>query len=217
MNQLTAVNLPDDMILHMLQFLDGKEIIRSMVLVNSVWFSQSMKIHLCLNLEPQREQYTSNGLKMPRPNMLIRLASSAPLGSYSVTRLYVYKHIVKCELLENLTELNLSQHGIGDGGVADIVNSDRMNKLICLILSYNHISNQGVKSIACSEHMSNLTTLDLSSNNIYSVDDIYNSPYLKHLENFKMDDNGMDKTTTLKKLFSSTISSPCNLTIVKKQ
>ena len=80
--------------------------------------------------------------------------------------------IARSTYLESLSELELSDHFIGDWGVAALANSRNMTKLIHLGVASNGIGaldESGIEAVVRSPHLAQLRTLDFRGNQLGTI------------------------------------------------
>ena len=121
-----------------------------------------------------------------------RLQSSLPSCSISHTDLIYTIRIEELSVASNVSELDLSGHGL-----EDLSGLERLNHLERLNLSRNQISNLYVLQLSASRLI--LKELDLSFNQIRSVGDL---PYLTALERLNLYGNPLDGAQSLERMSS---------------
>ncbi|KAG2383085.1 hypothetical protein C9374_004422 [Naegleria lovaniensis] len=201
--------LPDDMIIHILQYLDSTLIASNIMLVSKQWFQCARReVFTCL-------QWTDSSLwkiqthEISRPGKQFKAAvfcrcffwKKLNLSSSYISDVGA-EWISLSPQMEFLTEMNINDTGLTFRGVELIANSPLMKNLTILNISQNTIGDEGVYVIANSKYMSNVTELNLSDIDITNacLNDLKKSKFLKKLRSLDLSQNrqiGNDGMTLL--------------------
>ncbi|KAG2387542.1 hypothetical protein C9374_001136 [Naegleria lovaniensis] len=208
------VQLPDDIVFYVLQYLESEFILRVCLFISKQFLQQSLEIQKSLNFsdrdsfnEPSLISFvnckyiqnltilnlSSNKLRVEGARLISQCNALNRLTMLDVSNNGIEfegaNHLSHSEHLSNLTELNLAMNMIGVLGLRAIVNSPTMKRLRVLNINCNYIFGAGLKSVGSSENMNNLTDLNMSTNIIGNKGLLAlksECPYLCHLTRFNL-------------------------------
>ncbi|KAG2375052.1 hypothetical protein C9374_010056 [Naegleria lovaniensis] len=167
---------PNQILFHILEFLDSPFVISVIMRVSKQWLELAMNI--------------------PKSLTFVNKFNSAQVKMLSF----------ECEFsLKNLTYLNISTHllifgtTIGTKGVEYLAASPYIQKLKVLNLQNQRIGFEGVKLLSQSENFQNLTELNLYGNEIHSdgIEHLAQSKYMQNLTLLDLSLNKIDEKGAL--------------------
>ena len=179
--KMITLEIADDMVFHLLHFVDSNFIITTCLRVSKQWFEQSIRIPLRLHLQ-------HNNMSKQLPSML-----NCPILSINqrLTQLHL-SHNVLCDegavciasspSVVNLIELDVSFACIGMAGAEAIGSSSYLGRLTHLNMRCNRLNSQGIGFIISSKVLRNLSYLDVMGNNENDFCRIKPSRFMKNLQ-----------------------------------
>ncbi|KAG2392085.1 hypothetical protein C9374_013570 [Naegleria lovaniensis] len=169
----------EQIIYHVLKFIDGLILIRFCMRVCKAWYNQARCVPLSLSIPANESSKTRKMLSLDYISNLKKLTLRRNL----LSQCDVLSCIVQSPKMKNLTYLELAGRTYDKGAIL-VASSKYMKNLKYLKIERCSIKNSGTIAIAESKYLSNLTLLDMSWNNMETpaAISLVSSKYMRNLK-----------------------------------
>ncbi|KAG2374493.1 hypothetical protein C9374_010777 [Naegleria lovaniensis] len=189
----------DDMMLHILKFLDQKFLIHTCMTVSKYWYEIVSQIPFSLVI-PDLSHDTLSILRIitSNPNTFNFTALDISGTHEKVNSIEMIKFITTSNQFSNLTWLNVRNSNLATESVKAIANSIILQRLRKLDLGICNIGKTRVQILSQSPYLKNITKIDLWNNNIQDegVAVICESEFSRNITSLILSENGITEKGT---------------------